>query len=70
MYAQLLPDHIGKLSCFCQGSEREGEGEMTDDHHQRIHAGKGVWHSMGSGRSQRDGGRALHRDGEGPIGRQ
>ncbi len=28
---------------------------MTDDHHQRIHAGKGVWHSMGSGRSQREG---------------
>ncbi len=28
---------------------------MTDDHHQRIHTGMGVWHSMGSGRSQREG---------------
>ncbi len=69
MYAQLLPDHIGKPSCFCRGSEREGEAEMTDDHHQRIHAGKGVWYSMGSGRAK-GGGRALHRDGKGPVGRQ
>ncbi len=55
MYAQLLPDHIGKPSCFGRGSEREGEGEMTDDHQQRIHTGKGVWHSMGVGGARGEG---------------
>ena len=45
------------LSCSCWGSEREEEeGEMIDDHqHQRLYDGKGVWHSVGSGRSQREG---------------
>ena len=28
---------------------------MTDDHHQRVHAGKGVWHSVGSGRREGKG---------------
>ena len=28
---------------------------MTDDHHQRVHAGKGVWHSVGSGRREGEG---------------
>ena len=28
---------------------------MIDDHHHSLHVGKGVWHSVGSGRSQREG---------------
>ncbi len=32
-----------------------GQGEMTDDHHQRINAGKGVRHRVGSGRNQKEG---------------
>ena len=52
----IIPDHIiGKvLGCSWPGSEREKEGEITDDHHQRLRCGKGVWHSEGSGRGQRE----------------
>ena len=42
------------LGCSWPGSEREQEGETTDDHHQRLRHGKGVWHSEGSGRDQRE----------------
>ena len=38
---------------------------MTDDHHQRVHAGKGVWHSVGSGRREGEG-HSIETELEGP----